>query len=65
MSDVMPFGKYRDCELHDVPEGYLRWCRDSLELEPELADAIRQEVFVRTTRRLVKRFRASPAAVQT
>jgi hypothetical protein len=58
----MPFGKYRDRELNDVPEGYLLWCRDSLELEPELSAAIRQELFARSTHRVVRRFRASPAA---
>jgi hypothetical protein len=24
---MMPFGKYRDCELTDVPKHYLRWLR--------------------------------------
>jgi hypothetical protein len=56
----MPFGRYKGRELRCVPEGYLFWCRDSLALEPELENAIRQELFERSTRRLVELLRESP-----
>ena len=57
---VMPFGKYKGHELRSIPQGYLLWCRCSLALEPELEAAIRQELFERSTRRLVQLLYESP-----
>jgi hypothetical protein len=43
--DVMPFGKYRDVPLSDVPGSYLAWCLENLtELRPPYRDAIALEI---------------------
>src|SRR5215475_9131959 len=60
---TMPFGKYEGSPLESIPENYLMWCRDSLTLEAELEASIRQELFDRSTRRLVRLLRESPGAV--
>jgi len=32
----MPFGKYEDYEVSDVPVSYARWCVDNLDLDGDL-----------------------------
>jgi len=36
----MPFGKFKDKELTEIPEAYLRWLRQQEWLGPWLANAI-------------------------
>jgi uncharacterized protein (DUF3820 family) len=43
----MPFGKYKNRELEDIPTDYLRWLRDKVSLRDELADAIDAELAFR------------------
>ena len=42
---VMPFGKYKDEKLGDIPLSYLDWCLD-LKLEDWLKDAILRTVVI-------------------
>lgn len=58
----MPFGRHKGRDLRDVPERYLLWLRDSSGIDPEFQSAIRQELFDRSTRRLVSLLRKSPGA---
>ncbi len=37
---VMPFGKWKGKPLSEVPDDYLHWLRNKLDLDPELRDAI-------------------------
>ncbi len=32
-TSLMPFGKYKDQPLQDIPASYLRWLKDTLEKE--------------------------------
>jgi uncharacterized protein (DUF3820 family) len=50
---LMPFGKFRNTELSDIPERYLRWCQDYLTVEPELQCAIEEELLSRSLQRLI------------
>ncbi len=34
---TMPFGRYKDREIATIPRGYLRWVRDNVQLQPQLA----------------------------
>ncbi len=42
----MPFGKYRDQELADIPTGYLQWLL-TRELWPDLREAVADELELR------------------
>lgn len=54
----MPWGKFRDEALEDVPASYLCWCIESAEnLRPALRDAIETEL----GRRFCKRSHGSSA----
>jgi hypothetical protein len=37
----MPFGKYRGCEVSDLPESYLRWLWENCDLREPLHSAVR------------------------
>jgi hypothetical protein len=37
----MPFGKYRGLEVSELPESYLRWLWDTIELREPLYSAVR------------------------
>jgi len=37
---LMPFGKYQDEMLGDMPKSYLEWAVDELDLNPWLKDAM-------------------------
>jgi len=34
---TMPFGRYKNRGITTVPRGYLRWLRDNVPLEPQMA----------------------------
>lgn len=44
MSGLMPWGKYRDWPLSDVPASYLAWCLEECDLKPVLREAIRRQL---------------------
>ena len=33
---IMPFGKYKNKDLEEIPSNYLEWCLDTFEDEDEL-----------------------------
>ncbi len=41
---AMPFGKYRDENLEEIPTSYLLWLRDNVELKAWLDRAVRREL---------------------
>ena len=44
---TVPFGKYKDKTIEEIPSGYLRWMRDNLE-EDDLVQAADDELQHRT-----------------
>lgn len=36
----MPFGKYRGCPVEDLPEGYLNWLIENVDLREPLRTAV-------------------------
>ena len=36
----MPFGKYKDREIHETPRHYLRWALENMSLDVELKRAM-------------------------
>lgn len=47
----MPFGKYRDCELDEIPEDYLEWLLENADLRPQLIYAVEGSLRLRARRR--------------
>jgi hypothetical protein len=47
----MPFGKYRDYELDEIPEDYLEWLLENADLRPRLLYAIEGSLRLRARRR--------------
>jgi len=43
----MPFGKYRGCQLWELPNGYLRWLVSLLDLREPLRSAVYAELRAR------------------
>lgn len=37
---LMPFGKYKGMEIEDMPQYYLEWMIDNIEMYPELEQAV-------------------------
>lgn len=37
---IMPFGKYKGEYLEDIPEDYLQWAYENLDLRPDLEQAM-------------------------
>jgi hypothetical protein len=40
----MPFGRYRGCELHELPEDYLHWLLGLEDLRASLRAAVEREI---------------------
>ncbi len=43
----MPFGKHMGEELEDVPTYYMEWCLRELDLRPDLADEMENQIRMR------------------
>lgn len=50
----MPFGKYRDEELEDIPTSYLEWCLRELELSDDLAEEMENQLRMRAGEGVVR-----------
>lgn len=50
--DAMPFGKWRDVPIEDVPTDYLRWCIDTFDSaeKPDVYELVEAE-YIRRKRR--------------
>ncbi len=44
---TMPFGKYKGWLIEDLPQGYLEWLVDNVDLRPQLASQVRRELQLR------------------
>jgi hypothetical protein len=50
---LMPFGKFRGTDIQDVPEQYLQWCADNVNLRSDLQSEINTELVNRNLKRVI------------
>jgi hypothetical protein len=60
----MPFGKYKNSHVDELPDGYLSWLWENVELREPLFDAVRRELIQRD-REASCRVHSAPAKVDT
>jgi hypothetical protein len=59
----MPFGKFRGRPLRDVPDDYLGWLADNVDMKPRLRAAVNRELEVREANTMTKSVGQPPARV--
>lgn len=60
---ILPFGKYRDVDLENIPTPYLTWAVNFGPIGPDLTEAITHELLNRNMREMAQLFQDCPTAI--